>query len=232
MNDKEIIDKFIDPIGSVQMKTYDYVVRVFAGITTKASVKLATIEALPACTAAGTGVGKTLTADAVGVLTVDSVATVLNDRILVKNQATAEDNGVYEVTTEGTSAVAFVLTRATDVDENAEALSGIYIPVTAGTENANTDYTLSTADPIVVDTTSLTFVLAVSDFTITLPLVAEAKGCIYSIAGNIVTAVNVITIAHKGDSEGWTDLTLDTSGDCALLYSDGRKWWNIGGTIA
>ena len=232
MNDKEIVDKFIDPIGSVQMKTYDYVVRVFAGITTKASVKLATIEALPACTASGTGVGKTLTADAVGVLTVDSVATVLNDRILVKNQATAKDNGIYEVTTEGTTAVAFVLTRATDVDENAEALSGIYIPVTAGTENANTDYTLSTADPIVVDTTSLTFVLAVSDFTITLPLVAEAKGCIYSIAGNIVTAVNVITIAHKGDSEGWTDLTLDTSGDCALLYSDGRKWWNIGGTIA
>lgn len=231
--DKEIVvEKFIDPIGALQMKSYNYVVRALGGLTAKASVRLATAAALPAVTAAGTGVGKTLTADAVGVLTVDGVATALNDRILVKNQVAGKDNGIYKVTTEGAAGVAFILTRAVDDDQNAESVSGVYISVTAGTVGANKDYALTTVDPMVVDTTPLVFELATSDFTITLPPVAEAKGRIYSITGAIVTAVNVITIAHKGDSEGWTNLVLDTAGDGALLYSDGRKWWNIGGVIA
>src|SRR3972149_3276601 len=82
----------------------------------KLSCRCATAAALPAVTAAGSGVGKTLTADAVGVLTVDGIATFLNDRILVKNQVTGANNGIYLCTTEGTAGVAFVLTRATDFD--------------------------------------------------------------------------------------------------------------------
>ena len=84
-----------------------------SGLDTKDSVRVATTGPLPANTAAGTGVGKTLTMNAVGILSVDGVNTVLGDRILVKDQVTGADNGIYEVTTEGTGGVAAVLTRAT-----------------------------------------------------------------------------------------------------------------------
>jgi len=229
---KENVDKFIGPAEDVQMTTFDYVVRPFFGIK-KVTVKLATAAALPACTASGSGVGKKLTMDAAAVLAVDGVNTVLNDRILVKNQAVGKDNGVYKVTTEGTVGVAAVLTRSTDMDEDAEVVSGTYVGVTAGTANGNKEFVLSTADPITVDTTALVFTVSAGDFTITLPPVAEAKGRIYSIsARNILTVVDVITIADKNDSEGWTDLLLDTTNDSVLFYSDGIRWWIIGGVIA
>src|SRR5688500_10866991 len=82
------------------------------------AVLVATAAALPANTAAGAGVGATLTADAVGILTVDGVALALNDRVFVlPAHAGANDRaGIYALTTEGTAGVAFILTRATDFD--------------------------------------------------------------------------------------------------------------------
>ena len=99
-----------------------------------------------------------MTADAVGVLTVDGVATVLNDEILVKDEATGSDNGVYVVTTEGTGGVAFILTRRTDFDQDAEVTAGAHLFVAEGTTLSDTGWVLSTDDPITVDTTALTFV--------------------------------------------------------------------------
>lgn len=145
------------PTLSTDAATKDYVDSQITGQDFKASVRVATTAALPTVTASGTGVGKTLTASAVGVLTVDGVATVLNDRILVKNQATGADNGIYKVTTEGTAGVAFVLTRATDADQDAEVTAGLVVPVAAGTVNADIQFMLTTNDTITVDTTSLTF---------------------------------------------------------------------------
>lgn len=148
-----------DPASAQDAATKAYVDSVATGIDVQPSCRLATAAALPACTASGTGVGKTLTADAVGVLTVDGVATVLNDRILVKNQAAGDDNGIYKVTTEGTAGVAFVLTRATDFDTDAEATAGSFTFVAEGTVGADHGFVLTTNDPITVDTTSLTFAI-------------------------------------------------------------------------
>lgn len=125
-----------------------------SGIDVKGSVDAATTAVLPACTAAGHEIGKTLTADSVGVLTVDGVAIVDGDFVLVKNQATGADNGRYECTTEGTGGVAFVLTRATDSDEDAEVTTGLYIYVEEGTDNGGTAWILTTLDPITVDSTA------------------------------------------------------------------------------
>ena len=122
----------------------------------KAEVVVATTAALPACTPAGTGVGHTLTADAVGILTIDGVATLLGDRILVKNQADAGDNGIYTVTTVGTGGAAFVLTRATDFDAAAEMLKNP-IFVRGGRSLAGKTFVHTTAGVITVDTTNLTF---------------------------------------------------------------------------
>jgi hypothetical protein len=133
---------------------------VEAGFQLKESCRLATAAALPANTAAGSGVGKTLTMNAVGILSVDSVATVLGDRLLIKDEAAADiDNGLYEVTTEGTAGVAAVLTRTVDADGTpaGEVANGLLVFIKAGTLNNNTGWSLITADPITVDTTALQF---------------------------------------------------------------------------
>lgn len=139
----------------------EYVDAVAAGLDLKEAVRVATAAALPANTAAGSGVGKTLTADAVGILTVDGVNTVLGDRILVKDETAGADvdHGIYEVTTEGTAGVAFVLTRADDFDgtPGGEVTKGAFTFVQEGTTWANTGWALITDDPITVDTTAMEF---------------------------------------------------------------------------
>jgi len=132
------------------------------GLDKKESARVATTADLPASTPAGSGVGKTITADANGVLTIDGVATVLGDRVLVKNYggtASSVHNGIYDVTTEGTAGVPFVLTRSTDADgsPSSEVTANMYLFIEEGTTNDNKGFTLVTNDPIVVDTTALQF---------------------------------------------------------------------------
>ena len=146
------------PVNDTDAANKAYVDSTASGLDVKQSVRVATTAALPAYTAAGTGVGKTLTANAVGVLTVDGVATVLNNRILVKDQSASHaDHGIYKVTTEGTAGVAFVLTRAIDFDQAAEVTAGAFTFVAEGTTNADSGWVLTTNDAIVVDTTTLAF---------------------------------------------------------------------------
>ncbi|SFU79684.1 beta strand repeat-containing protein [Pseudoduganella namucuonensis] len=86
-----------------------------------------------------------------GLQTVDGVALVAGDRVLVKDQATASQNGIY-------AASASAWTRAADADVNAEVTSGMYVFVEDGTVNANAGWVLSTKGAIAVGTTALAFV--------------------------------------------------------------------------
>lgn len=143
-----------DPVKAVR----DVVVEAFNdGGLFLTPVRLATAAALPACTAAGTGVGKTLTGNTNAALTVDGVVVALNDRILVKNQGNA-DNGIYKVTQLGDGAsVPSVLTRATDWDQSTELKEGQQWAVTAGTANGGHTFVFTTAAPVTIDVTTLTF---------------------------------------------------------------------------
>jgi hypothetical protein len=129
-------------------------------IVGKSNVKFATTTVLPANTYSNgtSGVGATLTATSNGALTVDGTALSLNDSLLVKNEATAANNGIYTLTTLGTGSVPYVLTRRTDFDASADISAGDEVLVVSGTVNTATIWYLSTAGTITTGTTAINFV--------------------------------------------------------------------------
>jgi hypothetical protein len=151
------------PANPTDIVNKDYADAIASGINFHAACNLATTTVLPTCTYNNgvSGVGATLTATANGALSIDSVLTVANNRILVKNQTLGAQNGVYVVTSVGTVGTPFVLTRATDYDTSGagtnEIDQGDYILVLSGTVNTNTSWVQQTALPIVVGTTALVF---------------------------------------------------------------------------
>lgn len=152
------VQNFGTPIAATDVAIKSYVDSVAQGLDTKTSSRLATTAALPANIYANgaSGVGATLTGSALGVLTVDGVATLLNDIILVKNEIAGLKNGLYRVTTEGTAAVAYILTRTTDMDLATE-FSGGYSFVESGATLATTGWVCSNSPAPVVGTTAITF---------------------------------------------------------------------------
>ena len=83
-------------------------------------------------------------------------------------------------------------------------------------------------DPVVsIQMTTSDYVVrpsASSAIVVTLPPVTDAKGRFYSIFARLASGANTITITHKDDSEGWTDIVLDAADEGVLLYSDGIRW--------
>ena len=134
-----------------------YVDQVAQGLDTKPSCKLATTANLTATYNNGTaGVGATLTNSGTqGTLTLDSTAANLNDRILVKDQTTASQNGIYVVSNVGGASTNWVLTRATPEDQPAELTGGSFVFVEEGTLNANNGYTFTHTGAPTFGTTDL-----------------------------------------------------------------------------
>jgi hypothetical protein len=84
-----------------------------------------------------------------GTQTIDDVVLNVGERVLVKNQTTAKDNGIYIVS-------ASAWTRSLDANSTALLPSGSFVMVTEGTANKDTGFTLVT-DNITLGTTSLAF---------------------------------------------------------------------------
>lgn len=207
-----VISGLGSPVAGTDAANKNYVDAVASGLDWKYSVRLATAAALPANTAAGSGVGKTLTANANGALSVDSVAVANGDRILVKDESTGANNGVYVVTDLGSAGTPYVLTRATDFDQNAEVTAGAAMFVEEGASLADTGWLLTTNNAIVVDTTALVF----TQFTGTGSIIAGA-GLLKT--GNqldveLDTAAAAQTAGSGGGSSG---LEFDTAGAAGKL---------------
>jgi hypothetical protein len=117
--------------------------------------RLATAGALNACTYSAAA--KTLTQNAAAVEQIDSVTVAVGDRILVKNQATASQNGIYVVTRVGTVAITQVLTRAPDCNTSAMFEPGFVVPVAEGTVNGDSMFQFTTNAPFVMDTNNAAF---------------------------------------------------------------------------
>ena len=143
------------PTSTTDAANKGYVDSVKQALDIKDSVKLGTTANLNATYNNGNG---TLTMDATGVVTIDGVATALNDRILIKDQSTATENGIYTVSTAGAVGVAGVFTRASDADANSEVSGGLFTFVEAGSSNADNAYVLtSVTGTATLGTSTLTF---------------------------------------------------------------------------
>jgi hypothetical protein len=150
------------PTSDLHAATKLYVDNVTAGINFHESVHAATTVNLATIYSNGTsGVGATLTADTNRAMTtIDGETVVLNERVLVKNQTDAKQNGIYKLTTVGSVSVPWVLTRATDADNNptGEMKNGDFTFVQRGTVNASIGFINNSAtNPIVIGTDNITY---------------------------------------------------------------------------
>jgi hypothetical protein len=149
-----------NPTASLHATTKQYVDNLAAGINFHAAVHLATTANLTSTYNNGTaGVGATLTATVNDTLTIDGSVANLNERILVKNQTSAVQNGIYTVTNAGSGAAPWVLTRATDADNSpaGELAEGDFCFVQTGTANGGSGFILITTGTITIGTTAVTY---------------------------------------------------------------------------
>ncbi|GAA4209348.1 hypothetical protein GCM10022252_75710 [Streptosporangium oxazolinicum] len=84
--------------------------------------------------------------------TIDGVTLANGNRVLLKHQTAAAENGIYVFTSAGAA-----LTRAADADTGTEVTPGLWVTVEEGSANADTAWWLTTDGVITVGTTALTF---------------------------------------------------------------------------
>jgi hypothetical protein len=128
------ITNLAEPTLDSDAATKAYVDAARSGLDVKQSVRVATTANI------------TLS----GTQTIDGISVIAGDRVLVKDQTTGSQNGIYVV-------AAGSWTRATDADTNTEVTAGMFTFVTEGTVNADSGWVLTTNDAITLGTTVLTF---------------------------------------------------------------------------
>lgn len=138
LNNQKIIN-LATPTAGTDAATKAYVDAFDQGLDVKNS-----------CRVASAGSNITLTAPGA---TIDGVTMNAGDRVLLKDQTTGSQNGIYVW-----NGAAATMTRATDADTSGEVTPGIFTFIEQGTANADSGWVLTTDAPITLDTTSLTFV--------------------------------------------------------------------------
>lgn len=172
------------------------------------------------------GVGATLTnAGTLAALTLDGVLMTVGKRVLIYNQTNQFENGIYTVTTVGSGAVAWVLTRATDADSygaGPDALDeGSTFFVQAGATGAGETYTCTTQGTITFGTTAITFSQIGATQVYSAGTGLTLSGTQFSITATGVTAntygsassVPVVTINAQGQITSVTDTAIAINGN-------------------
>lgn len=186
-----------------QQAVKGYVDNNLNGLSWKQAVRVAT-----------TANGTLATAFANG-QTIDGVVLATGNRILIKNQTTQTDNGIYTVNASGTP------TRATDSDTGTELISATVL-ITAGTVNADTQWTC-TNDTITLGVTNIAFAQIAGAGTYTNGTGLTLSGNSFSITTNGVTnalLAQMPTLTIKGNNTGGTANATDlTIPQVAALFS-------------
>jgi len=162
--------------------------------------------------------------------------------LLIKNEVTQANNGVYTLTQAGTAVLPYILTRATDYDTSGsgtnEVDQGDMMLVLSGTTNGNTSWVQQTALPITIGTTALVFLqfaaiqtytagtglsLSTNQFSITNVGTANTYGS--------ASAVPVITTNAQGQVTAVTNTTISIAGSAVTGNISGNAA-NVTGTVA
>lgn len=183
-----------------------------------------------------------------GAQTIDGVSAIAGDRVLVKNQSTGANNGIYVVASGAWS-------RATDADISAEVTSGMFTFVTEGTVSAGVGYVLVTVNPITLGSTTLVFtqfsgagtILAGHALTKTgstlavdeTALTGIAQSSVTNLTSSLATKTDTTTLTTKGDiyaaTAASTPARLGVGTDGQSIVADstqttGLKWVNVSGS--
>ena len=217
--------------GTTSLVTKEYVDAVKVGLDFKDSVRVASTANV---TVSGPGAA------------IDGITLSSGDRVLLKNQSTGSENGIYVF-----NGAASALTRATDADANAEVTAGMFVFVEEGTVNADQGFVLTTDGTITVGSTSLSFTqfsgagqivagdamtktgnqLDVNDDNITLEVNSDAL----RIKGITQTAVGDLLIGKTGTNTGYVRLAKPGSNNAFLtMGTAGTASWTTtidGGTF-
>jgi hypothetical protein len=167
------------PTDGTDAATKNYVDSAAQGIDWKASVRAATTANL------------TLASDLENGDVLDGVTLATGNRVLVKNQSTGSENGIYVVKASGAP------DRSTDADLAAELTSNFAVFVEEGTLNADQGYVLTNDGAITIGTTALTF----TQFTGLGQIVAgtglDKTGNTLDIDSTVVTLTGTQTLTNK-----------------------------------
>ena len=145
------------------------------------------------------GIGATLTnAGSLAAFSLDGQSPALNSRILVKDQSTSYQNGIYTLTTVGSGAIAWILTRSTDYNQVAQIQAGDIVPIEYGTLNASTIW-LQTATVATIGTDAITFALFSSSGQIT--ITGDSGGGLTSRSFTFTGGTTGLTFAGAGSTE-------------------------------
>ncbi len=230
------IQNLADPINPQDAVTKSYAQSIAAGLVPKAASRAGTTGALPASTYNNgfSGVGATLTENAVGALPVQDGVTLVNgDRLLVKDQASAIENGIYDVTDVGSAGTPFILTRAADFDGSPanEVEGGSFTFVTEGTTQSGSGWVVIWPGNVTIGTDPINFTqfssagqfiagngIDISGSTIS----AEVDGTTIDFAGSALeVATNAITNVKVSPSAAIVSSKLVPPGSSSqLVYNN------------
>lgn len=209
-----------DPSQALQLATKQYVDAAVSNVNYHAACNYASTADLGAVTYnnGSSGVGATITKTTpFSTLAVDGGNPSVGQRILVKNETLGQYNGVYTVTSVGSGAVGWVLTRATDYDQvgtgTNEVAPGDTMFIISGTVNAGTQWVQTTDFPITIGTTPINFAQIAGPGSYTAGTGLTLTGTQFSITNTAVTA------GAYGSASSVGTFTVNAQGQLTLAGS-------------
>lgn len=193
-------------------------------------------------TRANSGVGATLTnAGAQAALSIDGISLSVNDRVMVRLQTNGEENGVYVVTTVGSGATNWVLTRATDAnivsptDTNGLG-TGDYFYTQEGLLNAGDSHVLTTEpNTMIIGYTPLTYTqfsgsvdyVGGTNITVSGQTISVSGTIAATLGGTGTSTVAVGDLLYGSATDTWSNLPLGTAYKSLIVNASGTQVeWN------